>query len=110
MDGIQLNQFGRMSLVGHLKTHMFLEGLLVTSILIHPARSTIFSAWLLADLIIRRLLPSSCRYIFSPFNSFQRLSTLDLIIALKRVEMFSPGPFGSSCTACRDAGSGRHRS
>jgi hypothetical protein len=81
MDGIQLNQFGRMSLVGHLKTNMFLE------------RSTIFTAWLLADLIIRRLFASSRRYIFSPFNFFQQLSTLDLAMALKSVEMFSPATF-----------------
>jgi hypothetical protein len=63
------------------------------AISIHAARSTIFSVLLLADLIIRRLLPSSSRYIFSPFNSFQRLSTLELVIALKSVEMFSPATF-----------------
>jgi hypothetical protein len=60
---------------------------------IHPARSTIFSAWLLAELIIRQLLPCSHHYIFSPFNSFQGSLTLDLAMPLKRVEMFSPATF-----------------
>ena len=60
----------------------------------HPAGYTIFSAWLLAELIIRRLLLSSLGYIFSPFNALQRLSTLDLTMVLKRVEMSFHATFG----------------
>src|SRR5262252_8463720 len=82
-----------MSPGGRKRTNMVLGGLFIVGISIHPARFTIFSAWLLAELIIRQLLSCSHHYIFSPFNSFQRLSTLNPAMPLKRVEKSSPATF-----------------
>ena len=66
---------------------MILGGRFIVGVSIHPARSTVFSAWLLAELIIPRLLPSSCHYIFSPFNYPQRLLTAKVVTGLKLVEL-----------------------
>ena len=76
-----------MSPGGRQRTNMVLGGLFVVDVSIYPAGSTIFSAWLIAELIIRRLLPSSCHYIFSPFNYPQRLSTAEVVTGLKLVEL-----------------------
>ena len=66
---------------------MVLGGLFIMGVSIHHSRSTIFSAWLLAELIIPPLLPSSFHYIFSPFNYPERLSTAEVVTGLKLVEL-----------------------
>src|SRR5262249_33224817 len=82
-----------MSPGGRQRTNILFCELFIMDVSIYPAGFSIFSAWLLAELINRRLLPCTQRYISSPFNSFQRLSTWNLAMALKRVEMFSPATF-----------------
>ena len=76
-----------MSPGGRKRTNMVLGGLFKMGVSIHHSRSTIFCAWLLAKLIIPRLLPSSCHYIFSPFNYPQRLLTAKVVTGLKLVEL-----------------------
>ena len=68
---------------------MVLAGQFIMGVSIHPAWSTIFSVWLLTELIIPELLPWSCHYISSPFNYSQGLSTPAVVVRLKLVELLA---------------------
>src|SRR6516162_4182104 len=88
---------------------MAFDGQFIMGVSIHPARTTIFSAWLLAEVIIRQWL--SCG---GPFHilTLQLVSAtfhFDLAMPLKRVERFSPATLRNFLDGGRDARSGRHR-
>ena len=57
--------------------------------LFRPDQLLIYSVMVLAELITPLLWPLRRRDLLSFFNSFQRLLTLDLLLALKRVEILS---------------------
>jgi hypothetical protein len=73
--------------------------------LFRPDQLLIYSVMVLAELITPLLWPLSQRDLLSFFNSFQRLSTLDLLLALKRVEILSLLAFEARLKGGRQAAS-----
>ena len=115
MDGIQLNRGRRIEARQTLETRMdfrrrftlgtlrelvhLLNGLtrvMVSRVKLFDSESIKFTNRLLTELIMGQSRPWSDRYLFSPFNGFQRLSTRALPAALKRVELLSAVTFRTS--------------
>jgi hypothetical protein len=115
MDGIQLNRGRRIEARQTLETRMdfrrrftlgtllelvhLLNGLtrvMVSRVKLFDSESIKFTNRLLTELIMGQSRPWSDRYLFSPFNGFQQLSTRALPAALKRVELLSAVTFRTS--------------